>query len=210
MKQSSRPHSGPARHPSSDLVLPVTGGGTIFHQGSGPGPGSAHPPAATRHRVCRMADPLTLIRPGHPACAPLATLPGRPSWPARSRRSRLTWGADCGHLAGGRGRECRYGSRGQVTRPGARPGKRPTASAPGQVSIRRAVPLNGSRERAKAPGVGNGPGPGSCQTRGPPDGYARRHGRPGQASPHPCRRLMAPPWGADGCSSPWRPCGCKA
>src|SRR5205823_8114571 len=42
--------------------LPGTGGGTFLSSGlQGPVRYSAHPPAATRYRVCRTADPVTLI-----------------------------------------------------------------------------------------------------------------------------------------------------
>jgi hypothetical protein len=43
-------------------TLPVTGRSTICQQGPSPGENSAHLPAATRYRVCRMADPLRIIR----------------------------------------------------------------------------------------------------------------------------------------------------
>ena len=45
-------------------TLPATSRGTIFRQGSSPGASSAHLLAATSHRVCRIADPLGLIRRG--------------------------------------------------------------------------------------------------------------------------------------------------
>ena len=53
-----------ARHPSSDLALPATSGGTIFAQSSpaSPGTSSAHPPAATRKRVCPKTNPPPPIR----------------------------------------------------------------------------------------------------------------------------------------------------
>jgi len=95
---------------------------------------------------------------------------------------------------------------------GARPWKKPTASAPGQVSIRRAVPLNGSSERAKARGRGGGgTAPGKVVVRRAGRPMATPGGTGDQAQP---RRILADgSWrlrGGGGRSSPWRPCGCRA
>ena len=51
-----------ARHPSSDQLSRSPAGARSFGRAQSPGGNSAHLPAATRHRVCRTADPLTLIR----------------------------------------------------------------------------------------------------------------------------------------------------
>ena len=53
MNQCSR-RNRRARHPISDQLSRPTGRGTIFHRTQRPGTTSAHLPAATRHRVCRM------------------------------------------------------------------------------------------------------------------------------------------------------------
>ena len=52
---------GAARHPSSDQLSRSPAGARSFHRAPGPADNSAHLPAATRYRVCRTANPLTLI-----------------------------------------------------------------------------------------------------------------------------------------------------
>ena len=52
MKQCSRHRR--ARHPSSDQLSRRPAGALSFGRAQGPGAESAHLPAATRHRVCRM------------------------------------------------------------------------------------------------------------------------------------------------------------
>jgi hypothetical protein len=58
-------------------------GARSFTRAQGPEVESAHLPVATRHRVCRMADPLTLIRNQPPG----PSGPGRPGTRAMSGRA---------------------------------------------------------------------------------------------------------------------------
>ena len=51
-----------ARRRGKRKALAVTGGARSLHRAQSPGATSAHLPTATRYRVCRTADPLTLIR----------------------------------------------------------------------------------------------------------------------------------------------------
>ena len=65
MNQCSRHHRGGHDIPSAIPPPGRTGRGTIFHRTRSPGSRSAHPPAATGSRVCRMTDSPVLIRVTH-------------------------------------------------------------------------------------------------------------------------------------------------
>ena len=66
MKQCSRPTRRAGTTSQQRSTLPATGRGTILSSGlqRARGRNSAHLPAATRHRVCRTATRLALIREG--------------------------------------------------------------------------------------------------------------------------------------------------
>jgi hypothetical protein len=68
-----------ARHPSSDLLSRTPAGARSWAEGlQRPVRTSAHPPAATRYRVCRTADPVTLISPDGPSPTPSSSRPSTP------------------------------------------------------------------------------------------------------------------------------------
>src|ERR1019366_9136698 len=67
------PHEGGHDIPAAINSPGQPAGARSFTRAQGPEVKSAHPPAATRHRVCRMADPLTLIRNRRPASSWLAS-----------------------------------------------------------------------------------------------------------------------------------------
>ena len=69
MKQCSRHRARTTSQQRS--TLPATGRGTIFVRAQGPGGQKCSPAGGYQDRVCRMADPLTLIRSGAFAHRPL-------------------------------------------------------------------------------------------------------------------------------------------
>jgi hypothetical protein len=78
-----------ARHPSSDQLSRSPAGARSDIRAQSPGVNSAHLPAATRYRVCRMADPLKLIRTRRSSCADVVSPQGARN--CRQRKAACPW-----------------------------------------------------------------------------------------------------------------------